>query len=113
MARADHSRTGLIVRCAIYTRKSSDEGLEPSLPQDPKHADGTPHEFIEAFTQYLVSSQILVQALLAGMKSERFGRIINIVSTSVKQPIPGLGVSNTVRGAVALWAKTLAGELAP
>ena len=47
------------------------------------------------------------------MKSERFGRIINIVSTSVKQPIPGLGVSNTVRGAVALWAKTLAGELAP
>jgi 3-oxoacyl-[acyl-carrier protein] reductase len=47
------------------------------------------------------------------MKSERFGRIINIVSTSVKQPIPGLGVSNMVRGAVGLWANTLAGELAP
>jgi len=72
-----------------------------------------PHELIEAFTQHLVSSQIRVQALLAGMKSERFGRTINIVSTSVKQPIPGLGVSNTVRGAVALWAKTLAGELRP
>ena len=75
--------------------------------------EAAPHEFIEAFTQHLVSSQILVQALLVGMKSERFGRIINIVSTSVKQPIPGLGVSNTVRGAVAFWAKTLAGELAP
>ena len=71
------------------------------------------HELIEAFTQHLVSSQILVQALLAGMKKEQFGRIINIVSTSVKQPIPGLGVSNTVRGSVASWAKTLAGELAP
>lgn len=75
--------------------------------------EAAPHEFIEAFTQHLVSSQILVQALLTGMKSELFGRIINIVSTSVKQPIPGLGVSNTVRGAVALWAKTLARELAP
>jgi 3-oxoacyl-[acyl-carrier protein] reductase len=47
------------------------------------------------------------------MKAEGYGRIINIVSTSVKQPIAGLGVSNTVRGAVASWAKTLAGELAP
>jgi 3-oxoacyl-[acyl-carrier protein] reductase len=75
--------------------------------------EAAPHEFIEAFTQHLVSSQILVQAVLAGMKKEQFGRIINIVSTSVKQPIPGLGVSNTVRGAVASWAKTLASELAP
>jgi 3-oxoacyl-[acyl-carrier protein] reductase len=70
-------------------------------------------EFTRAFTQHLVCSHILVQALLPGMKSEQFGRIINIVSTSVKQPIPGLGVSNTVRGAMANWAKTLAGELAP
>ena len=75
--------------------------------------EAAPHELIKAFTQHLVSSQILVQALLAGMKTEPFGRIINIVSTSVKQPIPGLGVSNTVRGSVALWAKTLARELAP
>jgi 3-oxoacyl-[acyl-carrier protein] reductase len=48
-----------------------------------------------------------------GMKSAGYGRIVNIISTSVKQPIPGLGVSNTIRGAVASWAKTLAGELAP
>ncbi len=75
--------------------------------------EAAPQELIKAFTQHLVSSQILVQALLAGMKSELFGRIINIVSTSVKQPIPRLGVSNTVRGSVALWAKTLARELAP
>ncbi|HYE35185.1 SDR family oxidoreductase [Methylocaldum sp.] len=70
-------------------------------------------EFTEAFTRHLICSHILVQAVLPGMKSEKFGRIINIVSTSVKQPIPGLGVSNTVRGAMANWAKTLAGELAP
>ncbi len=75
--------------------------------------EAAPHKFIEAFTEHLISSQILVQALLDGMKREGFGRIINIISTSVKQPIPGLGVSNTVRGAVASWAKTLAGELAP
>ena len=45
--------------------------------------------------------------------ARQFGRIINIISTSVKQPIPGLGVSNTIRGAVASWAKTLAAELGP
>jgi 3-oxoacyl-[acyl-carrier protein] reductase len=82
-------------------------------PRDERDWDGRRGFSGEAFTQDLVSSQILVQALVAGMKSERFGRIINIVSTSVKQPIPGLGVSNMVRGAGALLAKTLAGELAP
>jgi 3-oxoacyl-[acyl-carrier protein] reductase len=47
------------------------------------------------------------------MKSAGYGRVINIISTSVKEPIPGLGVSNTIRGAVASWAKTLARELGP
>jgi 3-oxoacyl-[acyl-carrier protein] reductase len=47
------------------------------------------------------------------MKQKGFGRIINIISTSVKQPLPNLGVSNTIRGAVANWSKTLATELAP
>ena len=55
----------------------------------------------------------MVQALVPGMETEKYGRIINIISTGAKQPIPGLGVSNTIRGAVANWAKTLAGELAP
>jgi len=68
-------------------------------------------EFTTAFKMHLVCNQILVQALLPGMKAEGFGRILNIISTSVKQPIDGLGVSNTIRGAVANWSKTLANEL--
>lgn len=68
-------------------------------------------EFIQAFSNHLICNQILVQAVVEGMKKEKYGRIINIISTSVKQPLKGLGVSNTIRGAVASWAKTLAGEL--
>ncbi len=70
-------------------------------------------EFLAAFSKHLICNQLLVQAVVEGMKNNGFGRIINIISTSVKQPIPGLGVSNTIRGAVASWSKTLAGELAP
>jgi 3-oxoacyl-[acyl-carrier protein] reductase len=69
-------------------------------------------EFQKAFSSHLICNQILAQAFVPGMKEENYGRIINIISTSVKQPIRGLGVSNTIRGAVASWAKTLAGELA-
>ena len=68
-------------------------------------------EFTDAFSQHLICNQILVQALVPGMKEADYGRIINIISTSVKQPIDGLGVSNTIRGAVASWSKTLANEL--
>ncbi len=75
-------------------------------------ADATPESFLAAFNQHLVNNQILVQALVPGFRREKYGRVINIISTSVKAPIPGLGVSNTIRGAVASWAKTLAGELA-
>ncbi len=71
------------------------------------------HEFLRAFESHLICNQILVQALVPGMKAKRFGRIVNVISTSVKQPIVGLGVSNTIRGAVASWAKTLANELGP
>jgi len=67
--------------------------------------------FLAAFTQHLLGSHIMMQVLLEGMKTEAYGRIINIISTSVKMPLKGLGVSNTIRGAVANWAKTLAGEL--
>lgn len=72
----------------------------------------SPTQFIEAFNNHLVCNQILAQLTLKGMKSNGYGRIINIISTSVKQPIEGLGVSNTIRGAVASWAKTLANEVA-
>lgn len=70
-------------------------------------------EFQQAFHNHLLCNHILTQSVIKGMKAENFGRIINIISTSVKQPIPGLGVSNTVRAAVANWSKTMAGELAP
>ncbi|MCG3125725.1 MAG: 3-oxoacyl-[acyl-carrier-protein] reductase FabG [Phycisphaerae bacterium] len=69
-------------------------------------------EFERAFAMHVVCNQLLVQALLPGMIQRGYGRIINVISTSVKQPIPGLGVSNTIRAAVANWAKTLAGEVA-
>ncbi len=69
--------------------------------------------FINAFNMHLICNQILVQAIVPGMKKNGFGRIINIISTSVKTPLRGLGVSNTIRGAVASWAKTLSLELGP
>ena len=68
-------------------------------------------EFESAFTQHLKCNHVLVQAVVPFMKTQCFGRIINIISTSVKQPLDGLGVSNTIRGAVANWSKTLANEL--
>jgi 3-oxoacyl-[acyl-carrier protein] reductase len=70
-----------------------------------------PSAFEQAFKMHVSCNQILVQAVAEGMKKEKYGRIINIISLSVKQPIPGLGVSNTIRAAVAAWAKTLANEL--
>ena len=75
--------------------------------------DATPDAFVTAFSNHLLCNHILVQALADGMKKENYGRIINVISTSVKIPIRGLGVSNTTRGAVASWAKTLSLELAP
>ena len=70
-------------------------------------------EFLAAFNNHLINNHTLTQAVVPGMKTAGFGRIINIISTSVKIPIAGLGVSNTIRGAVASWAKTLATELGP
>ena len=73
--------------------------------------DAATDEFLAAFNQHLICNHILVQAIYPGMISEQYGRIINVISTSVKQPLPNLGVSNTIRGAVANWSKTLATEL--
>ncbi|HET8573569.1 MAG TPA: SDR family oxidoreductase [Edaphocola sp.] len=70
-------------------------------------------EFLSAFQQHLICNQILVQAIVPGMKAVGYGRIVNIISTSVKIPLKNLGVSNTIRGAVASWAKTMSNELAP
>lgn len=67
--------------------------------------------YLSAFEMHLLCNQALVQAVVPGMKESGYGRIINVISTSVKQPLANLGVSNTIRGAVANWAKTLANEL--
>lgn len=80
-------------------------------PAGPVHTAGA-DEFLSAFTQHLLGNHIMMQAVLPGMREAGYGRIINIISTSVKMPLKGLGVSNTIRGAVANWAKTLAGEIA-
>lgn len=73
--------------------------------------DATPEAFLQAFQQHLICNQLITQQVVGGMKKDGYGRIINIISTSVKIPLKGLGVSNTIRGAVASWAKTMANEL--
>ncbi len=83
-------------------------GPPPGLAIDAKVED-----FTAAFSSHLLCNHIMVQSLVPGMKQAKYGRIINVISTSVKMPIKGLGVSNTIRGAVANWAKTLSVELAP
>ncbi|MBL0926078.1 MAG: SDR family oxidoreductase [Phycisphaerales bacterium] len=75
--------------------------------------DSRPEDYLAAFEAHVLSAHELVRALVPGMKAARFGRVINITSTSVKAPIPALGISNTVRAAVANWAKSLAADLGP
>ena len=78
----------------------------PAFEADPEH-------YAAAFAQHLLCNQILAQGVVPSMKQAKFGRIVNVISTSVKQPIENLGVSNTIRGAVANWSKTLSLELGP
>ena len=73
--------------------------------------DARPEDFLRAFRQHLVCNHILTSAVLPSMKKAKYGRIINVISTSVKTPLKNLGVSNTIRGAVASWAKSMANEL--
>ncbi len=80
-------------------------------PKGGQAIDAGTNEFIQAFSNHLICNHVLVQAVVPGMKAAGWGRIINIISTSVKTPLRGLGVSNTIRGAVANWAKTLSFEL--
>lgn len=68
--------------------------------------------FLDTFRRHLLANHALVQCVLPGMRAARWGRIVNVISTSVREPIPNLGVSNTIRGAVAGWAKTLSREVA-
>jgi Dehydrogenases with different specificities (related to short-chain alcohol dehydrogenases) len=73
--------------------------------------DATEEAFLTAFNQHLICNHILAKAVIPSMKQANYGRIINIISTSVKIPLKNLGVSNTIRGAVASWAKTMSNEL--
>ncbi|VTS01179.1 short-chain dehydrogenase : 3-oxoacyl-(Acyl-carrier-protein) reductase OS=Runella slithyformis (strain ATCC 29530 / DSM 19594 / LMG 11500 / NCIMB 11436 / LSU 4) GN=Runsl_1409 PE=4 SV=1: adh_short_C2 [Gemmata massiliana] len=73
--------------------------------------DATPEQFLTAFKQQVLAAHLLTQWVLPAMKAQGYGRIINVVSTSVREPIEGLGVSNTIRGATASWAKTLSREV--
>lgn len=80
----------------------------------PGHLIDADVEALESgFTQHVKCNHVLVKSCVEGMKASGYGRIINIISTSVKAPIEFLGVSNTIRGAVANWSKTLATELGP
>lgn len=91
----------------IHILVNNTGGPAPGLIQN-----ATADQFLNAFQQHIINSQQLVQAFLPGMKAAGFGRIINVISTSVKVPIPNLGVSNTIRAATAAWAKTLSLEVA-
>ena len=68
-------------------------------------------KFIDAFKQHVVCNQVLAKAVIPGMKDAGYGRIVNIISTSVRIPINNLGVFDTVRAAVASWGKTLSNEV--
>jgi 3-oxoacyl-[acyl-carrier protein] reductase len=80
-------------------------------PASGKIVDAEEKDFIKAFEAHVICNHLLTKLFLDGMKKSGYGRIINIISTSVKQPLPNLGVSNTTRWAVASWAKTMANEL--
>lgn len=75
--------------------------------------EAEPEAFLAGFRAHVLAAHLLARLLVPGMKEARFGRIVNIISISAKEPIPNLGVSNTVRGAMASWAKSMAREVAP
>ncbi|MCO6466906.1 MAG: SDR family oxidoreductase [Bradyrhizobiaceae bacterium] len=81
-------------------------------PPGGKLVNSTIGQLQEAFGNHILFAHQLMQIVIHGMQKEGHGRFINIISTSVKQPLDGLGVSNTIRGAMASWAKTLANEVA-
>ncbi|HEX6928720.1 MAG TPA: SDR family oxidoreductase [Gammaproteobacteria bacterium] len=112
---ADFDDTGALEALAAnelagrgYTVLINNAGGPPGGPI----ANARPDDFLAAFRRHLVANQLLAQSLLPGMRERQYGRIVNVVSTSVYEPIPGLGVSNTIRAAVAGWAKTLSREVA-
>ncbi|NDK37307.1 SDR family NAD(P)-dependent oxidoreductase [Pseudoxanthomonas gei] len=82
-------------------------------PPGGRAIDADAAAYLDAFHRHLLANQMLVQSVLPSMQDAQWGRIVNVISTSVKEPIANLGVSNSIRGAVASWAKTLSRELGP
>ena len=111
----DHAKLRSLVEAELQACGGAIEILvnNSSGPKGGPITDAALDEFSKAFHQHVLTNQLLAQTLIPGMKSRGFGRILNVISTSVRMPIPGLGVSNTVRAATASWAKTLASEVAP
>ncbi len=98
----------LVVACPIHILVNNSGGPPPG----PAHGAKV-EAFLDAYRKHLVANHVLAETVIPGMQAAGYGRIVNIISTSVKEPIAGLGVSNTTRWAVASWSKTLATELAP
>lgn len=96
----------LVASYAVQILVNNTGGPPPGLI-----AEAEETAFLQAFSQHLINNHILVKAVLPAMKTANYGRIINIISTSVKIPLRNMGVSNTIRGAVASWAKTMSFEL--
>lgn len=115
---ADFSYPGQVASAVGVLVNDLDRPISILINNTGGPAAGPAHEadidqYRAAFEQHLVCNQLILQAVVPGMRKQQWGRIINIISTSVKAPLPNLGVSNTIRGAVANWAKTLANELGP
>jgi 3-oxoacyl-[acyl-carrier protein] reductase len=72
----------------------------------------TPAQWDEAIRLTLLSAVNLTRLVLLGMKERKWGRIINVTSITVKQPVDGLMLSNSIRAAVTGFARTLANEVA-
>ncbi len=111
--RADFSDLNTIKEVARQLKESAIHILINNTggPPGGPITEADPEDFEKAFGMHVLCNQLLSQAVIPHMKSSCFGRIVNVISTSVKVPINGLGVSNTIRGAVASWAKTMANEL--
>lgn len=113
---ADFSDTSHVKEIAIEIAASNTVDIlvnNTGGPPAGKAIDANPIEFLNAFNAHLINNQQLIQAIIPQMKTRKSGSIINIISTSVKVPLHNLGVSNTIRGAMGNWSKTIATELAP
>lgn len=98
--------TAIVSRHTVHIVLNNTGGPKAGMIVDAAGAD-----FEAAFRMHLVANQLIAQTVVPGMKAAGYGRIINVISTSVRIPIDNLGVSNTIRAAVASWGKTMANEL--